>query len=114
MEFLQEGQRVDSSALQVDRQRLHLSARIRQVGVADSWRHQAAAFHSNLQSAQKFRHAADGIVSAVQAIEPEWMILFVKTLRPLQQMQIAKCMLNFAGLLVHYACWNAGDCVREL
>src|SRR5207245_9005481 len=114
MEFLQEGQRVDSAALQVGRQRLHFSARVRQVGVADSWRHQTTTFHSDLQPTQKFGYAANGIVSAVQAVEPEGMILFVKTFRPYHEMPVAKCMLNFAGLWVHYACWKAGDCGREL
>src|SRR5436309_8209362 len=114
MEFLQESQRVDSGALQVDRKRLHFSARVRQVSVADSRRHQTAAFHANLQPAQKFGNVADGIVSTVQAIEPEWMILLVKAFRPYQQMKVAKCVLNFAGFLVHYAGRDSGDGVGEL
>src|SRR5947209_107839 len=66
MEFFQKGQCVDSGALQVGRQRLHFSPRVRQVGVADSRRHQAATLHTNFQSAQEFRDAADRIVSTVR------------------------------------------------
>ncbi len=81
MEFFREDQRVNSGALQVDRQSLHFSARIGEVGVADSRRNQAAAFHANFQTAQSFGGAADGIVGAVEAVQPARVVLFVEAFR---------------------------------
>jgi hypothetical protein len=114
MEFIREDQRVNSGALQVDRQRLHFPSRVQQVGVTDTRRHQPAAFHANLQPPEYFGGVADGIVSAVQTVEPVRMIFLVKALRPQEQVQVSECTLDFDGFVVRCACADSGDGIHEL
>src|SRR5258708_3347126 len=113
MEFFREVQSVNSGTLQVGRQRLHFSPHVRQMGVTDSRRYQPAALHSNLKAAENFGGVADGIVSTVQTVEPARMILLVKAFRPHEQMQVSECALNFDDIVVRWACWNSGDCIRK-
>src|SRR5258708_641744 len=56
----------------------------------------------------------DGIVSAVQAVEPEGVIFFVEAFRAQQQMQVPEGTLNFDGSVVGGTRWNTGDRSREM
>src|SRR6266571_2594727 len=100
MEFLREGQVVNSRTLQVYRKRLHLAPRVRKVGVTDPGRHQPAPFDSDFQSAESFSSVAEGIVSTVQAVEPGRMVLFVETLRTDKQMEVSERALDIESLLI--------------
>src|SRR5258707_9678813 len=88
MEFFRERQRMNSRALQVYRKCLHFAPGVLQVCVANPWRHESAALHSNLQAAQDFGGGAKRIVGAIQTVQSARMILFVETLRPDQQVQV--------------------------
>src|SRR5207245_2291536 len=113
MEFLRERQRMNSRALQVYRKRLHFTASIGQMCIANPRRHESAALHSNLQPAQNLGGAAKRIVGAIEAVQPARMIFFIETLRPDQQVQIAEGALNFDSLMVWSGCWNSRYCVRK-
>src|SRR6266480_3288894 len=103
MELFREGYGVNAGTLQVDRQCLHFSSRVRQVRVTDPWRHQPATFHSNLQPAQNLGGGANVIVTTVQSIEPARMILFVKAIRAHEQVQVSEGTENFYGIAVRCA-----------
>src|ERR1700719_1882077 len=83
------------------------SSRVRQVAAPDPRRHQPAAFRSNLQPPQHFSSVADGIVSAVQTVEPARMIFLVKALRTQEQVQVSEGTLNFDGFVVRGARWDS-------
>src|SRR6266513_32038 len=114
MELFREGYGVNAGTLQVDRQGLHFSSRVRQVRVTDPWRHQPATFHSNLQPAQNFGGVANGIVSTVQTIESPRMILLVKAFRAHEQVQVSEGTKNFDGIAVRCAGRNLGDRIGKL
>src|SRR6266446_2695416 len=120
MKFFREDQSFDARALQLGRQRLHFSARVREVRVADSWSYHAAALDSNLEPAQHLGRVSHGIVRAVQAVQPARMILVIESLCTEQQMQASKGATNFVGLLVsrhrlNSRCWSCQQtrrCIR--
>src|SRR5215831_9215881 len=100
MEFSRKEERTNPGTLQVRGERLHLSACVRYVSVADSWSHDATTLDSNLQAFESVRNLPQRIVGAIQAVEAAGMILFVQTLRPQKQMEVAKSTLNIKRQLV--------------
>src|SRR5215472_15056079 len=100
MEFPGESQGADAHALQVRSQRLHFSPRVRQVAVTELRRDNSATLDSNLEPFEGFRDLPQGIVGAVQAVEPAGVILLIETLGPQEQMEIAKRAMNFAGSVI--------------
>jgi hypothetical protein len=77
------------------------------VGVANPRHDQAAAFDANFQAAKIFRGGADGIIRAVQAVQPERMILLVQALRAQKHVQVSQGTLQLDGFLVNSGQWKA-------
>jgi hypothetical protein len=100
MEFSGESYGVYARTLQVPRQRLHLTPRIRQVLITDLRRHDPAPLDANLQSAEQLVDTAKGIKRAVQTIQPTRMILLVEAFRPQKQVKISKRALQVGSLLI--------------
>src|SRR6516162_1237577 len=109
MELPGESQGADANALQVRGQRLHFSPRIRQVPITEFRRHNSAALDSNLEPFEGFRDLPQGIVGAVQAVEPAGVILFIETLGPQEQVEIAKRAMNFDGSVIRVCRSRAQD-----
>src|SRR5215472_15984270 len=97
MEFPGESQGADTHALQIRGQRLHFSARIRQVPLTEFRRDNSATLDSNLEPFEGLRDLPQGIVGAVQAVEPAVVILFIEPLGAQEQVEVAKRAMNFAG-----------------
>jgi hypothetical protein len=100
MEFFRKNKRLNSRALQVRRQRLHLSATVRQMSVANPRHDEPAALDSNLQPSEIIGGVPQQIVGAIQAVEPMGMVLLIQSFRTEQQMQASQRAMNFIGFLI--------------
>src|SRR5215472_3751611 len=100
MELPREDHGPDAHALQIRGQRLHFSTRIGQVSLTYFVSDNSAALDSNLEPFERFRDLPQGIVGAVQAVEPTGVILFIQAFRPQQEVEVAKRAMNLDGSMI--------------
>src|ERR1700674_2168777 len=98
--------------MQVYRQGLHISPRVREMCVANPWHDQATALNSNFQPAESLRRVPDRIIGAVQAVEPLRVILLVQAFRPHEQMQVSQGAMSLDGLRIGAGSLSSGGRVR--
>ena len=75
--------------MQVSSERLHLSPRIREMSITDSWRDDSPALDANLQAFEAFRDLLQRIVSPIQAVQTARVILFVEAFRAQEQVKVS-------------------------